>query len=128
MSEATAVLRGLTFAALALCLGGCYHAAQNLSDSLDAGAIARSTDGSGAVKYSVAVTTPRRTSATPSLSQRVREFEARFGSAPPRPENWGGYRLRPEAIEFWQGRADRLHDRLLYRREGERWNRVRLAP
>ncbi len=63
-----------------------------------------------------------------SLSQRVREFEARFGSAPPRPENWGGYRLKPEAIEFWQGRADRLHDRLLYRREGERWNRVRLAP
>lgn len=63
-----------------------------------------------------------------SLAQRVREFEARFGSAPPRPDNWGGYRLKPDAIEFWQGRADRLHDRLLYRREQEGWRRVRLAP
>ncbi len=63
-----------------------------------------------------------------SLAARVSEYEARFGSAPPRPEHWGGYRLRPDAIEFWQGRSDRLHDRLLYRREGEGWNRVRLAP
>lgn len=63
-----------------------------------------------------------------ALAQRVREFERKFGDAPPRPDNWGGYRLKPDAIEFWQGRADRLHDRLLYRRDGERWNRVRLAP
>lgn len=63
-----------------------------------------------------------------SLVQRVREFEERFGSAPPRPDNWGGYRLHPDSIEFWQGRSDRLHDRLLYRREGADWTRVRLAP
>ncbi|HEY9193086.1 MAG TPA: pyridoxamine 5'-phosphate oxidase [Methyloversatilis sp.] len=63
-----------------------------------------------------------------SLAARVSEYEARFGSAPPRPEHWGGYRLRPDAIEFWQGRSDRLHDRLLYRRESEGWSRVRLAP
>lgn len=63
-----------------------------------------------------------------SLVRRVREFEERFGSAPPRPENWGGYRLHPDAIEFWQGRSDRLHDRLLYRRQGADWTRVRLAP
>lgn len=65
-----------------------------------------------------------------SLAERVRQFEAKFGSAPPRPENWGGYRLQPDAIEFWQGRSDRLHDRLLYRRSqpGTAWSRVRLAP
>lgn len=62
------------------------------------------------------------------LAERVREFEARFGSAPPRPEHWGGYRLHPDTMEFWQGRADRLHDRLLYRREAADWKRVRLAP
>ena len=63
-----------------------------------------------------------------SLVRRVREVEERFGSTPPRPENWGGYRLHPDAIEFWQGRSDRLHDRLLYRRQGADWTRVRLAP
>ena len=63
-----------------------------------------------------------------SLAARISEFEARFGTAPPRPGNWGGYRLRPEAIEFWQGRADRLHDRLLYRRDAAGWARSRLAP
>lgn len=63
-----------------------------------------------------------------SLAERVSEFEAKFGTSPPRPENWGGYRLRPDAIEFWQGRADRLHDRLLYRKHPSGWGRVRLAP
>jgi len=46
----------------------------------------------------------------------------------PRPEFWGGYRLRPEAIEFWQGRPSRLHDRILFQREPEGWRRQRLAP
>ncbi|WP_186758026.1 pyridoxamine 5'-phosphate oxidase [Echinicola salinicaeni] len=46
-----------------------------------------------------------------------------------RPEHWGGYRLTPEAIEFWQGRASRLHDRILYTiMESGQWNKVRLAP
>jgi pyridoxamine 5'-phosphate oxidase len=47
---------------------------------------------------------------------------------PPRPPHWGGYRLAPEAWEFWQGRKSRLHDRLRYRQSGGEWIRERLAP
>lgn len=54
--------------------------------------------------------------------------KARHGESPSRPPNWGGYRVIPAAIEFWQGRADRLHDRLLYARTADGWSRSRLAP
>lgn len=62
------------------------------------------------------------------LEKAFRETGERFGDAPPRPPHWGGYRVAPQAIEFWQGRADRLHDRLLYRRSPGGWTLERLAP
>jgi pyridoxamine 5'-phosphate oxidase len=63
-----------------------------------------------------------------SLESRFAEFEQRFGADVPRPPHWGGYRLKPTAIEFWQGRDNRLHDRLLYRLENGVWVIERLAP
>ena len=63
------------------------------------------------------------------LEKRYAEMEARFGSGDvPLPPNWGGYRVHPEVVEFWQGRRGRMHDRLVYRRTGEGWETVRLAP
>src|SRR5690348_829244 len=62
------------------------------------------------------------------LEQRFAEIDARFPSDVPRPPNWGGYRVRPEAFEFWQGRESRLHDRIAYRRQHGDWTIVRLAP
>lgn len=64
------------------------------------------------------------------LEQREQEVEQRFaGQHPlPRPAHWGGYVLRPHRLEFWQGRPSRLHDRLVYERAAEGWQRSRLAP
>lgn len=63
-----------------------------------------------------------------ALEAALAEKESLYGDNPGRPPHWGGYRVIPEAIEFWQGRADRMHDRLLYRRAGAGWRLVRLAP
>jgi len=66
-----------------------------------------------------------------ALEQQVRELEQRFPDDVPQPPFWGGYRLAPDAIEFWHHREDRLHDRLRYRRHPTTkgaWIRERLAP
>jgi pyridoxamine 5'-phosphate oxidase len=63
------------------------------------------------------------------LEERVRELESKYpGEEIPLPPYWGGFRLSPTAIEFWQGRMSRLHDRIRYARDGERWRIERLSP
>jgi pyridoxamine 5'-phosphate oxidase len=62
------------------------------------------------------------------LEDAMEAAKSQYGEKPPRPPHWGGYRVVPHEIEFWQGRADRLHDRLRYRRQGERWEIERLSP
>jgi pyridoxamine 5'-phosphate oxidase len=64
-----------------------------------------------------------------ALEERLRNLEAEYeGREVLRPPFWGGYRVEPEVIEFWQGRENRLHDRLVYRRSGGSWRRERLQP
>ncbi len=63
------------------------------------------------------------------LEQQFHNAEATFGDHPPRPPHWGGYRLTPDWIEFWQGRRSRLHDRIAYQLQADgRWTRERLQP
>lgn len=64
-----------------------------------------------------------------ALEQKLAAVVNQFGDAPPRPEHWGGYRLIPEMIEFWQGRASRLHDRIVYTKQADgTWAIQRLQP
>ena len=64
------------------------------------------------------------------LEKKVAEYEAKFaGSSIPRPAHWGGYIIKPDIAEFWQGRPSRLHDRIRYSlKEGSGWKKERLAP
>jgi pyridoxamine 5'-phosphate oxidase len=64
-----------------------------------------------------------------TLEAKYRDVESRFGDGPiPRPPFWGGFRLSPDRVEFWYGRPDRLHDRVLYVQDGAGWRIERLYP
>jgi pyridoxamine 5'-phosphate oxidase len=62
------------------------------------------------------------------LEKRWEELSAQCGETPPLPPHWGGYRVMPDYLEFWQGRRSRLHDRVTYTKDGEKWKLARLAP
>jgi pyridoxamine 5'-phosphate oxidase len=62
------------------------------------------------------------------LERKVEELRRQFPEGVPRPEHWGGYRLIPSVVEFWQGRPSRLHDRIQFTRNDSVWQRERLAP
>jgi pyridoxamine 5'-phosphate oxidase len=71
----------------------------------------------------------REVASRDELAESYAAVEERFPDGVPVPEEWGGYVVSPSAVEFWQGRPGRMHDRLVYRRvEGGRWTVVRLAP
>ena len=62
------------------------------------------------------------------LEQQFKYYKQKFGDNIPKPPHWGGYSVKPDSIEFWQGRANRLHDRLLFTIESGEWKISRLAP
>jgi len=62
------------------------------------------------------------------LEKIFADFEKQFGGNPPMPENWGGYKLIPSKFEFWQGRENRLHDRIVYEKKATGWKIYRLQP
>ncbi len=62
------------------------------------------------------------------LEERFHDLEKKWGENPPKPENWGGYKLIPNRFEFWQGRRDRLHDRICYEKVNDVWRIFRLSP
>lgn len=63
------------------------------------------------------------------LDEALKRLEKQYEALPiSRPQNWGGYMIAPQSIEFWQGRPNRLHDRILARWDGKQWNSVRLSP
>jgi pyridoxamine 5'-phosphate oxidase len=62
------------------------------------------------------------------LEQRFDDFKAKFGDDVPLPDFWGGFRLTPDRFEFWQGRQNRLHDRVCYTPDAGAWTLNRLSP
>ncbi|MEC7568005.1 MAG: pyridoxine 5'-phosphate oxidase C-terminal domain-containing protein, partial [Bacteroidota bacterium] len=64
-----------------------------------------------------------------TLENRLKSLEDQYKNQPiPRPTHWGGYEVSPHSIEFWQGRTNRLHDRLVYKQKSSTWIIERLSP
>ena len=71
----------------------------------------------------------KKIEAREELEVRAARFAEKYRNTEiPRPEHWGGYRIVPEKIEFWQGRSNRLHDRIVFEKDGQGWQKYRLAP
>ena len=62
------------------------------------------------------------------LEERFEALSQEYGETIPRPDQWGGWRLSPEMVEFWQGRPNRFHDRIRYRSDADKWVKERLSP
>jgi len=62
------------------------------------------------------------------LHENYKMYEDKYKASVPRPPHWGGYRIIPHRLEFWQGRSSRMHDRILFVYEGDQWRKFRLAP
>lgn len=103
--------------------GTASRVADSVSDAYFAGRPRESQLGAWASPQS------REIESRDDIDRRMAEVSDRFaGGEVPRPPNWGGYLVRPDSVEFWQGRPNRLHDRFVYGREGDRWRIRRLAP
>lgn len=82
----------------------------------------------GSQKAAIASHQSRQIENKSVLIQKLRELDKMESSSIKRPMSWGGYRVKPYEIEFWQGRPNRVHDRILYHKHNKGWNKARLAP
>ena len=100
-------------------------------EKVDSGSVVADCHGLSAVRTYLSAPGPQSTqvASREELNAAYAAAEERFaGRDVPCPEHWGGFRVAPAVVEFWQGQPSRMHDRLAYRRTGDGWDLVRLAP